>query len=144
MSLASLRAPRTQRSCVACKAYVAECMVPVGEGSAAMCWLCAHHVVDHETPVHEAMTAECECTPDKIYPVRVLQQRAAAGLEMPYFTNGTYVEKPQYVGRHSKRWDDMKKHADEQLQHIKCTDHSGIDELDTGPIAVPTARRFRC
>jgi hypothetical protein len=80
MSIANLRDvkhPKNEkRVCVACKAFVAECMAPVGEGSAAMCWLCAHHVVDHEVPLHEAAEARCECTPDQIYPVRVLQERA--------------------------------------------------------------------
>jgi len=35
-----------------------------------MCWLCAHHVVDHECPPHDAATAECECLPHQIYPGR--------------------------------------------------------------------------
>lgn len=74
MSLDDLREVkhgRTPRTCVACKAFKAECQVPIGEGSTAMCWLCAHHVVDHDTPVHEASTAECECSPSAIYPAHV-------------------------------------------------------------------------
>ena len=61
--------------CAACEAFVAECLTPVGEGSAPMCWLCAHHVVEHNCPVREAATAECECTPDEVYPVSVLKAR---------------------------------------------------------------------
>lgn len=80
MSLDHLDAPKKKRTCVACKAFVAECNAPVGEGSAAMCWLCAHHVVDHGTPVHEAAEARCECTPDMIYPQRVLQERCVTGV----------------------------------------------------------------
>lgn len=80
MSLADLREPKHpktgKRVCVACQAFVAECMAPVGDGSAPMCWLCAHHVVDHDVPLHEAAEARCECTPEQVYPVRVLQQRA--------------------------------------------------------------------
>jgi hypothetical protein len=82
MSLDNLREVkhgRTPRTCVACKAFKAECQVPVGEGSAAMCWLCAHHVVDHETPVHEAATAECECDPKDIYPAEVQRFRMQHG-----------------------------------------------------------------
>ena len=79
MKLADLREvkhPRDgKRACTACKAFAAECQVPIGEGSAAMCWLCAHHVVDHEVAIHEAATAECECTPENVYPMRVLQAR---------------------------------------------------------------------
>ena len=41
-----------------------------------MCWLCAHHVIVHTTPLHEAMTAECECLPSDVYPKRVMQTRA--------------------------------------------------------------------
>lgn len=62
--------PVAPKVCVACKAFRAECVVPVGEASAPMCWLCAHHVVDHECPPHKAMTAECECAPELIYPGR--------------------------------------------------------------------------
>lgn len=82
VSLADLREvkqPTTvdKRVCVACEAFQAECHAPVGEGSAPMCWLCAHHVVDHGVAPHEAATAECECAPEQVYPARVLQQRAA-------------------------------------------------------------------
>lgn len=78
MKLADLREvkhpkPAEPKACLACKAFIAECVVPVGEGSAPMCWLCAHQVVDHNVPLHEACTAECECTPDQVYPVRVYQ-----------------------------------------------------------------------
>lgn len=76
MSLADLKSPKKGAVCVACKAFTADCVAPVGEASAPMCWLCAHHVVDHDVPLTEAMEARCECTPDQIYPVRVLQERA--------------------------------------------------------------------
>lgn len=66
--------PVARKACVACEAFAAECEVPVGEGAAPMCWNCAHHVVDHGVPLHEAMTAECECTPDKVYPDRHLPE----------------------------------------------------------------------
>lgn len=62
--------PPEPKTCVACKAFRAECVVPVDESSAPMCWLCAHHVVDHDCAPHEAMTAECECLPHRIYPGR--------------------------------------------------------------------------
>lgn len=82
MKLADLREvkhPKTEkRVCAACKAFAAECMVPHGEGSLSMCWLCAHHVVDHEVPLARAMEAQCECAPEDIYPVRVLKARTAA------------------------------------------------------------------
>jgi hypothetical protein len=88
LSLDDLKAPKKPRTCVACKAFVAECMAPVGEGSAAMCWLCAHHVVDHDVSLHEAAEARCECTPDQIYPERVIKERAAqlANAELGGFT----------------------------------------------------------
>lgn len=62
--------PPEPKLCVACKGFRAECIVPVGEGSAPMCWLCAHHVADHECAIHDAATAECECLPHEIYPGR--------------------------------------------------------------------------
>ena len=62
--------PPEPKLCVACKGFRAECVVPVGEGSVPMCWLCAHHVVDHECALHDAATAECECLPHEVYPGR--------------------------------------------------------------------------
>ena len=56
--------------CVACTAFKAECYVPVGESLVQMCWLCAHAVVEHDCPLHEAMTHECDCKPEDIYPGR--------------------------------------------------------------------------
>lgn len=59
-----------RKLCAACKGLAAECYCPVGEASAPMCWLCAHHVVDHGAELYEAATAECECLPHQIYPHR--------------------------------------------------------------------------
>lgn len=56
--------------CLACKAFRAECVAPVGESSAPMCWACAHHVVEHDCPPHLAAEARCECLPREIYPYR--------------------------------------------------------------------------
>ena len=58
------------KTCFACKDFLAECYVPIGEGSAQMCWLCAHAVVEHDCPPHEASTHECECLPHQVYPNR--------------------------------------------------------------------------
>ena len=62
--------PPEPKLCVACSGFRAECMAPVGEDSAPMCWLCAHHVVDHGCSMQGASTAECECAPHEIYPGR--------------------------------------------------------------------------
>lgn len=59
-----------RKLCVACQAFAAECEAPIDEGSAPMCWLCAHHVVDHGVTLHEAAEARCECLPHQIYPDR--------------------------------------------------------------------------
>lgn len=70
----------SQEVCEACNAFVAECYAPVGEASRALCWLCAHHVVGHDTDLKHAPYAECECDRTKIYPLHVLQRQSAAGL----------------------------------------------------------------
>lgn len=62
--------PPEPKLCVACQGFRAECLAPVGEGSVALCWLCAHHVVDHECKLEDAPEAECECLPHQIYPGR--------------------------------------------------------------------------
>lgn len=44
-------------------------VVPLGEGAINLCWLCAHHHVDHGVPLSQCATSErCEHTPDEIYP----------------------------------------------------------------------------
>lgn len=65
--------PVEKKVCLACRSFEAVCEVPMGEGAAPMCWLCAHHVVDHGVPLHEAMTAQCECHPMAIYPDRTFR-----------------------------------------------------------------------
>ncbi len=62
-------------ACTACKSFAPECLVPVGDGAVPMCWLCAHHVIEHDTAVEHAHAAECECVPTEIYPSRVLAAR---------------------------------------------------------------------
>lgn len=51
-------------ACAACRAFVPEC---VYQGR-ALCWLCAHHIVDHGCSLHAAPMGECECLPEAIYP----------------------------------------------------------------------------
>lgn len=63
------------KTCIACKAFRAECEVPYDNGTWPMCWLCAHQVVDHGTMLFEAVTAECECLPEAIYPASVIALR---------------------------------------------------------------------
>jgi hypothetical protein len=50
--------------------FAPECLVPVGDTAVPMCWLCAHHVVEHGTPLNDAPEAECDCMPQDIYPHR--------------------------------------------------------------------------
>lgn len=65
------------RLCLACKTYKPDCLVPMDDGEARMCWLCAHHHVEHEKPLHECATAQCECSPVDVYPADVLAKRLA-------------------------------------------------------------------
>lgn len=76
--------PVEWKMCRACKAYKAECYVPIGDVSAQMCWLCAHAVVDHDCPLHEAATHECECLPHEIYPNRVIENGFLGPAPQPY------------------------------------------------------------
>lgn len=62
--------PPEPKVCVACKSFRAECLVPVGEASAPMCWVCAHHVVEHDCKLEGVIEAWCECSPLSIYPHR--------------------------------------------------------------------------
>lgn len=69
--------------CRACKAFKAECYVPIGDESAQMCWLCAHAVVEHDCPLHEAATNKCECMPQDVYPHRASEPLVVAKPEAP-------------------------------------------------------------
>lgn len=60
--------PPPPPTCVACKHWQPEVQVPEGSGSVGMCWLCAHHVVDHGATFAGAPHAQCECLPTEIYP----------------------------------------------------------------------------
>ena len=56
-------------ACAACKAFRPEVEAPTPEGGALpMCWLCAHHFVEHEVSLQDAPSARCECLPSEIYP----------------------------------------------------------------------------
>jgi hypothetical protein len=57
--------------CESCGTFRAACEAPVGDGARWLCWVCAHHVVMHGAEVGQTISAECECTPDEIYPADV-------------------------------------------------------------------------
>lgn len=61
----------TRDVCRACRAFAAECLVPVGDGAARLCWACAHMVADHGHDVADAAGARCGCPPTEVYPADV-------------------------------------------------------------------------
>ncbi len=62
--------PPERASCRACRTFAPECLVPVGDDALPMCWLCAHHVIEHDVALQAAHSAECDCLPQAIYPNR--------------------------------------------------------------------------
>lgn len=62
-------------TCVACCAFAAECITPVGDGAAELCWLCAHQVTEHAKALEAAASARCSCKPEGIYPPRYMAKR---------------------------------------------------------------------
>lgn len=66
-----LKVAKPCTACQACKTFEAEVLAPVGDGAARLCWLCAHHVAEHDASLQAAPSAECECTPDQVYPADV-------------------------------------------------------------------------
>lgn len=64
--------PVVKPVCRACQTFAPDCLAPVGDGALPMCWLCAHHVVDHGAEVDAAVHGECDCAPQDIYPWRAL------------------------------------------------------------------------
>lgn len=65
-----------RKACAACKTFAPEVLVPDGDAAVPMCWLCAHHVIEHGTALEHAHCAECECTPQEIYPHRTFEPPA--------------------------------------------------------------------
>jgi hypothetical protein len=63
--------PPAREACWACQTFTPECLVPVGDEAVPMCWLCAHHVTEHDTDASAAHCAECACPPQAIYPHRM-------------------------------------------------------------------------
>lgn len=56
-------------ACAACKAFRPEVLAPTPEGGALpMCWLCAHHFVEHDVSLQGCPSARCKCHPSEIYP----------------------------------------------------------------------------
>lgn len=70
-------------ACKSCGVFCPEVMVPASNDAAiAMCWLCAHAVVDHGASPHPEdgeimiMINTCRCEPAMVYPSHVLELRA--------------------------------------------------------------------
>lgn len=63
--------PPPTKVCQACKVFRPEVLVPYdGNGAVECCWLCAHHIVEHDCLLETAMNDECDCMPTEIYPHR--------------------------------------------------------------------------
>ena len=62
--------PPPPEVCACCQAFAPDCLLPIGEGCVPACWLCAHAVAEHGCAPGDAMTHECECDPNEIYPAR--------------------------------------------------------------------------
>lgn len=56
-------------ACELCNVMAPECELPVGDGSKAVCWLCAHDATEH------ADGSKCECEPAAVYPAHVIARR---------------------------------------------------------------------
>lgn len=69
------RGPAPLPACEACGAFQPECVVPNGDGTLSLCWLCAHAHVDHGAALSVCVVHECECLPEAIYPEKVLATR---------------------------------------------------------------------
>jgi hypothetical protein len=75
--------PPERQSCVSCKTFAPECLVPVGDDAVPMCWLCAHHVVEHEVSVADAHRADCKCSASEVFPNRVFAEGSVVVEEVP-------------------------------------------------------------
>jgi hypothetical protein len=68
MALARYTPPVVEKpACASCKVMSPECLVPVGDGALAMCWVCAHMVTEHDAKLG-ATARNCGCSSEEIYP----------------------------------------------------------------------------
>ena len=67
-------------ACASCGVFAPECLVPIGDGEKAMCWICAHAVTEHGAEVG-APVVDCGCSADAIYPPQVLALRGLRAIE---------------------------------------------------------------
>ncbi len=68
----------SEETCEGCRVFAGECHAPVGDGSAWLCWICAHYVTHHDHPVGPLPDEACGCTKEMIYPAHVLAKRTMA------------------------------------------------------------------
>lgn len=97
--------PPTQKpACPGCGAFEPECLVPDGDGVVALCWTCAHDLVEHGRPVGHGPGSACGCSREQIFPADVI----AARRDPDVAVLDSYRETPEHVGRHSLRWQALK------------------------------------
>ncbi len=75
--------PPERLPCEACKGFRADIRAQVGDALVPLCWVCAHHVVEHGTSVLKAAAAGCQCLPWQIYPDRPTFEHADAEFTKP-------------------------------------------------------------
>lgn len=115
--------PKPRKGCAACNTFAPECVVPIGDASAPMCWLCAHHVVEHNAPVSEAYRAECECLPKDIYPHRVLESTEPALAPDPPPPNDRAADREQLLNGPPER---LKAWVREAHKQMSLAQHAAV------------------
>jgi hypothetical protein len=105
-------------ACASCNAFAPDCMVPIDDDSTVpACWICAHMITAHGHTVGETLQ-RCACPEVDIYPPDIaelrelrrkhdeMRERGAVPDDDRTQSDGVpmYVNTPEFVGRHSKRW----------------------------------------
>lgn len=110
--------PPEKKACTACDSFAAECLVPVDDLAMPMCWLCAHHIVEHEVALAGAVTAECDCAPREIYPAAVFAARRQAVVN---------IEFAEAAGR--RVFENLQRRLSPHIARIVDSSGSGVDAL---------------
>lgn len=84
--------------CEHCKAFVAKCEAPYGEGAVSLCWLCAHDVVFHNAELGVLSDTPCGCKRSEVYPEHVIEN-----LDRALDAASRYRVRPEFMGRDSER-----------------------------------------
>ncbi len=117
--------PPERVACRACRTFAPECLVPVGDDAVPMCWLCAHHVTEHNAPPNAPLAVECKCPAHEIYPHRALAE-ATRVVDVPVAPPGQRMVEREKLLRGSQ--EKLLEWAREAHKQMSTSQHAAVKQ----------------